>query len=357
MFVTSENNYELACNFWQSKPSKRLLWGLDAGGIDAVARNRGYASVLEYNRKELGCLTWATLVDPAPMSNPEVEVISRADGEITHLEYRSSYGTLTEELLLGQIIKHKAQTPEELKILCKMWQNLEVAPDLDNFNHICELCTGDTPVMASSNQSSAVQHMLQYETGVADFWFLAMDCPELLEECMGYWQAMLERKYRIMETIDCLGCYQAENTSSTMISPAYYEKYSLPQIQQFTAMAHRSNKRALIHMCGLLYDLMPLLKQADIDGIHALSAPDIGNVPFDYAFNFMPKDFFALGRFGSLEWINRTHDEIMANLKRILPHHIYQEHPFVLLVTGDGAKFTGDNLLILRDCIEEYEII
>lgn len=32
---------------------------------------------------------------------------------------------------------------------------------------------------------------------------------------------------------------------------------------------------------------------------------------------------------------------------------IYQKYPFVLLVTGDGAKFTADNLLILRDCIEE----
>jgi hypothetical protein len=142
-----------------------------------------------------------------------------------------------------------------------------------------------------------------------------------------------------------------------MISPNYYKKYSLNHIRQFTSAAHEAGVRALVHMCGLLKDLMPLFGEAEIDGIHALSPPSIGNTPFEYAYKIMPEKFFALGRFGSLHWINRSVEEIIKELSVILPHYIYKDRAFILLVTADDADFSYDDLRRLRDAINMYECI
>ncbi len=138
---------------------------------------------------------------------------------------------------------------------------------------------------------------------------------------------------------------------------AYYETYSLEHMRKFADFAQQANCRSLVHMCGLLHDLMPLIKQTGMKGIHALSPPTIGDTPFEYAYGIMPSDFFTLGRFGSLNWVGKTREDIMASLASTLPHHIYQQHAFMLLVTSDGADYTLDNLYLLRDCINEYEQI
>jgi len=67
-----------------------------------------------------------------------------------------------------------------------------------------------------------------------------------------------------------LGIHQGENTSTTMISSAYYEKYSLPQLQEQSEYIHSQDQIFVLHMCGLLKNLLHLIKQVGIEGIHSL---------------------------------------------------------------------------------------
>lgn len=357
MFVTQEENFTRAINFWHGKPSDNLMWSFDAGTsiLQDVARQAGYNNSTEFLQKELGCLIWGTCVDPTEASNDFVEVIEKVQDDVLQIEYRSPAGMLTEVQKYCQIIKHKVNTPDELRILIKIWQETVICPATEKFDFIKQQDKDKWPVLVSSGQASAVQHMLQRETGVSNFWCLLMDCQDLLEEAMSAWQHNLQKRYQVMQTVASDGWYQAENTSTTMISPSYYEEYSLGHMRCFADSARQANVRSLVHMCGLLYDLMPLIKQTGMNGIHALSPPSIGDTPFEYAYDIMPDDFSALGRFGSLNWIGKTREEILLNLADILPHHIYREHAFVLLVTADGAGFTLDNLWLLRDCINKYE--
>jgi hypothetical protein len=69
----------------------------------------------------------------------------------------------------------------------------------------------------------------------------------------------------------------------------------------------------------------------------------------------MPSDCSVLGRLGSLEWIGKNAGQIKGNLRRLLPHDVYQEHPFVLLVSSDGAPYTLDDLCNVMDAINDYE--
>lgn len=381
MFVSQSLNRELALRLWEGRPSGRLLWTEDLNwrNFTEIARDAGYPEAMAYGFAELGCLFWIIPVDATECTNPFVTVTRRSEGGEDILEYRSEAGTLTERRLKGQIVKHKVETVDELRTLVEMWKHLTVrqAPEkyadviddghtprppaatapLDplDWRRVRGSYAGSVPVALRSTAASAVQHMLQHETGVAGFWYLLQDDPVLLEEAMALWQAALEKQYRIMETLGVPRYYQAENTSTTMISPEYYEKYSLDHIRQLTASARRCGGRTVVHMCGLLHDLMPLIRRTGMNGIHMLTPPPLGNVEFEYAYGIMPEDCTLMGCFGSLDWIGKTRPQILANLRRILPRPLYHEHAFMLIVTADGARFTRTDLDNVRDAIDAFE--
>lgn len=355
MFISKDNNRQLALDFWKGKPSGNLFWALDAGKIETVSDELGFNSVLDFYFQELGCMCWAWVSSPSTVTNPAVEIVESRGSEGVLREYRHKNGVLRERLIEGQIIEHKVKTPEDLAILCTMWETLAVTPKLDYFQRMRDLYATDMPIAASAAGASAVQQMLQYETGVVDFWYLCEDCPDLLAETMKLYQNMMRRQYAVMKQVECDGFYQSENTSTTMISPAYYQRWGAPQVAEFTTAAHAAGKRATIHMCGLLKDLMPQFAKIGIDIIHALTPPSTGNTPFEDAVKIMPPSFGMLGRFGSLEWIGKNQSQIEQNLQRILPHRIYQEHPFVLLVTADGTDYTAEDLFRVRNAIATYE--
>ncbi|MCK9571352.1 uroporphyrinogen decarboxylase family protein [Candidatus Pacearchaeota archaeon] len=355
MFVTEENSYQYAVNLWMGKPSGHLFWALDADSKhqDMAAQQCGRKGNFELQRYELGCLPWAGTVSPYETENPFVEITRRSENEMTYIEYRSAAGVLTETVRRGQIFKYKVNSPETLRILMENWRHFVVRPI--NMEQYYAACAGKIPLIVSADTASAVQHMLQYETGVADLWYLLMDEPSLVEEAMEIWQENLRQKYLIMQKASVIGWYQAENTSTTMISPAYYRKYSMRHMKLFADMAAEAGCRSMVHMCGLLYDLMPLIRETGMNGIHSLTPPKTGNVPFEYAYKVMPDGFVVLGRFGSTDWIGKSKAEITRRLTEVLPRHIYREHAFMLLVTSDATPFTGDNIKLLRDCINEYE--
>jgi hypothetical protein len=382
MFVTPSQNLELALRLWAGKPTGRLLWTEDLNwrNFTEIARDAGYAEAMAYGFAELGCLFWIIPVDTTETSNPFVTLVKRTEGNEDVIEHRSAAGTLTERRLNGQIVRHTVETVEDLRVLVEMWRHLDVrrapgkyadviddgtttrppttpavALDPMDWRRVRGSYAAQVPVALRATAPSAVQYFLQHVSGVANFWYLMQDDAKLLEEAMDLWQAALEKQYRIMETLGVPRYYQAENTSTTMISPAYYERYSMGHIQQLTASAGRCGARTVVHMCGLLHDLMPLIRRTGMNGIHMLTPPPLGNVEFDYAYGIMPEDCLLMGCFGSLDWIGKSRQQILANLRRMLPHPLYHDHAFILIVTADGMRFSRADLENVRDAIEVCE--
>ena len=282
-------------------------------------------------------------------------MVEEPRGDDTLVEYRSEAGTLREVRRAGQIIRHKVGTVEELRVLAEMLRHLEVREDLRRYELVRTREDSAGPVVVMVNGSSAVQQMLQYETGVESFWYLLADARELVEEALELGQAALEAQYRIMGRLGARRWYQAENTSTTMISPRYYERYSLGHVRQFTGAAQAAGARTVVHMCGLLRDLLPLLRRTEMNGIHLLTPPPVGNVEFREGFAAFPDDFIIMGRFGSLEWIGKTKEQILASLRRLAPPEVYRERAFLLMVAYDGARFERGDLERVRDAVEEFE--
>ena len=255
----------------------------------------------------------------------------------------------------GQVAEYAVRTPEQVRIFKEMLRNTTVLPDAESYEQRRQSYSDRLAILVDPLRASAVQQFLQYVTGVADFWYLLMDATEAMEACMESWQALLEQHYRLMQRMTCDAFFQGENTSTAMISVEYYRRYGVPQMRQFVKAAHASGKRAIVHMCGHLRDLMDDIRETGMDGIHALTPPPIGNTDFEYAYRILPANTSILGRFGAQQWIGQPVARIRENLQRILPHHIYQEHPFVLIVSSDLESFTLEDWLRLRDAAEAHE--
>jgi hypothetical protein len=141
----------------------------------------------------------------------------------------------------------------------------------------------------------------------------------------------------------------AENTSTTLLSPALYRRFSLPHLQQFVEVVHRHHKKAVLHMCGWIRQLLPLIRQTGLDGIHALTPPTIGDTPFEVAMQAFsapgdasscPENDCAVTLMGILDGnvfhsTNTTARDLSSFLDRLYTPSLRQAN-FILIVAADG---------------------
>ena len=356
MFLEPGESFARATALWNGKPSGGLMWTtyLDEP-LRRWTEQAGYADSADFLERDLGTMQYAEFVRVADFREPQVEIIKRTENEVTTLEHKSPWGALTEVMRADRCLKHRVASADDLKIQIKMWENTDVVRVADRFEKTMAKWRGRAPVVIV-NGSSAVQEMIQFVMSVEDFWFAVSDCTALMEQAFKTWEALQAKAYAISTTFPADNFYEDENTSTTLISPVYYRKYSLGHIRAYSDAVHKTGKRFVVHMCGHLRGLMTTFPETRMDGIDCLTPPSVGNCEFDYAYRVMPRDFFCTGRFGTSLWYNKTRDEIMANLAAVLPHEIYRNHAFVLAVTGDGIKdIPLDNIRLLRDCINDYE--
>ena len=57
-----------------------------------------------------------------------------------------------------------------------------------------------------------------------------------------------------------------------LISPEMFAKFVLPGVKRLVAVAKKHNKKVLLHSCGSIYKIIPMLIDAGIDALHPLQA-------------------------------------------------------------------------------------
>jgi hypothetical protein len=65
--------------------------------------------------------------------------------------------------------------------------------------------------------------------------------------------------------------------TTRLVSPRLFERFVLPYLAEYVDVLHSAGKILLCHMCGHIRHLLPMLREAGIDGIDSLSPPPIGD--------------------------------------------------------------------------------
>jgi uroporphyrinogen-III decarboxylase len=98
---------------------------------------------------------------------------------------------------------------------------------------------------------------------------------------------------------------------------------------------HASGKVAIIHMCGHVRDILPLIRETGADGVHALTPPPTGDTPWELALDGLGEDTIILGALDPTIFALGPVQDIGPALDRLITPRIRRAH-FSLLLGADG---------------------
>lgn len=301
------------------------------------------------------------VIPPCRFIQPDVSLESetRQDGATVNIT-RSPWGTLTAAFMGAHPIKHPVETIEDLRVLKTIWLHSryeETGSEAeDSYARLIAALDNDG-IFVYGLGPSPMQALLEYDMGLVNAYALLADYPEEFSELLAIMHSRRAQEYEICaRRMACEAFMPVENTSTTMISPALYEQYSLPQIRDLVDIMHRHNKKVILHMCGLIRDLLPLIKQTGADGINALCQSPIGNTPFETAMDVLGDDIIIWGGmvddtlFHSPSF-SRTRLE--QYLSKIMTPRIRSAN-FLLWVPADGLETPVERFLIVKEWMEKF---
>ena len=117
------------------------------------------------------------------------------------------------------------------------------------------------------------------------------------------------------------GCQQ-----DLIMSPAMFEKFIMPGLRRLIDVAKKHNKFVMLHSCGSIYRIIPLLIDAGVDIIHPVQAKAVGMDAVTLAKLYKKRIAFA----GAVDTqdllVNGTPQMVMDEVRRLRdvlgPHYI-----------------------------------
>ena len=125
---------------------------------------------------------------------------------------------------------------------------------------------------------SPLMNWLEFVAGIEGGQYLLADYPGEVEALFEAMHTVLVRSAEILadkSPVDAL--YMIEDTSTTYVSPKQYDRYCKPQITAYGEIVRAAGRPMMLHMCGHLMGLLPVLSTMPADGFEAFTTPPVGN--------------------------------------------------------------------------------
>ncbi len=287
-------------------------------------------------------------------TSPELEVRSERlpDGSVRTVR-ETTWGALTAVSRDGHPITQPVTTPEAMRILTRLWESAgyEETPGAEASYAPLQARIGESGILAQTVSASPVQWLLQLEMGMEGFYYLLQDHPRELERLLEAMHARKLEEYEIVaRRTPADVVIPVENTSSTLTSPAIYERYGMPPVRDYVRIIHAHGKTAILHMCGCLRDLLGLIARTELDGINGLTPPPVGDTRHEEALDALGEDLVILGGVFPPEVFYRTSltaDEVSGTLDAIYTPRLCSAR-FLLWIPVDGLRVDPDRFELLR---------
>lgn len=94
--------------------------------------------------------------------------------------------------------------------------------------------------------------------------YLVYDEPEVVEECLSVMRKrdMETLKYTLNTPAEAVLFF--EDSSTTNISPAFFNRYTAPQVKMWAEKVHQSGKYLIHHACGHIKDLLGSMAECNV---------------------------------------------------------------------------------------------
>ena len=182
---------------------------------------------------------------------------------------------------------------------------------------------GESAVSTCTIGESPLMHWVEWLAGVENAHLLLADHTDEVEALFDAIHRVLLRKTEIVaEHSPADLIYSMENTSTSLISPAQYRRYCFGHISDYGRVLQAHGRLFVLHMCGLLKDILPDLAKVPADAFEAFTAPTLGDTTFLDGRSACP-DKCLIGGTQATLW-TKPAEPIIAQIRHALdelPHH------------------------------------
>ena len=222
-------------------------------------------------------------------------------------------------------IKFPVRTVEDIKLMSTVFEDVRIEPDEHNLRTARERCrsAGETALTAERIGESPLMHWVEWTAGVEMAHYLLADHRAAVETLFATMHDVLLRKLRLMcEQSPADVLYLMENTSTTLISPAQFQRYCVKHIGEYARTTADAGRNLVLHMCGRLKALLPDLAQLPAQAFEAFTSPSLGDTTLLDGRAACP-DKCLIGGTNAVLWTQPA-NEIIAQIEAdldALPHH------------------------------------
>jgi len=277
---------------------------------------------------------------PCYWTAPGVTSVDNWQGETLFRKLVTPWGDLLSTFSKDHPTKYPVTSLADIRILKQVWARAsyeEVEDDDGGYDRL-DAAMGEDGVYVPTIDPSPVQHLIEYEMGLENFYNLLQDEPGEMEDLLETMHHCRLQEYEILaRRTPAPAIITVENTSSNLISPTLYRKYSLRHLQEFVQAAHAHGKKAILHMCGHLKHLLPVIKETGLDGVHALTPPPVGDTMPELAWDILGDQVTLLGLLDGAVFHDprATKTDIFSLLDKTFTPRVRAGN-YILVVAADG---------------------
>ncbi|HEY3384848.1 MAG TPA: uroporphyrinogen decarboxylase family protein [Vicinamibacterales bacterium] len=346
------------------QPVDRLAWTTlaDTATLSGMDDRRRGMSILEFYRHidcdilqqgnhHLPPEAWAQYIRRVQ----PIETSWSSRDDIVERRMVSPWGELATVWRKSHPIKYTVTSAEELRLLARIWRESHYEPDPGaraSERRAIDL-VGEDGLYLPTLEPSPVQQLIQTDLGLEQFYYYLEDHPSDMTDLMAEMQRCRLQECEITAALTAAPALMAiENTSSTLTSPRYYRRLSLPHVTEYIDATHRHGKKIVLHMCGLLHHLLPMLAGAGIDAINGLTPPPVGDCGPEEALDVLGEDLVQLGTtLPAFQEPGATRESIWQALDEFYSPRIRRSH-MLLWVVADGLPTSIDRFESVREWME-----
>lgn len=273
--------------------------------------------------------------------------------------YETDLGTISEEYTYTSdtwfLTKHAIVSKDDLSIFKDICKNIKIESKVNELNTEIKQI-GDRglllPLIGLFGKSS-FQSLLEHWIGTENLVYALMDYPEEIHECLSIMQSKSNEVAELAASCNAKVFISWEDSSTTNISPAYYQKYILPEINNWCDILHSKNKKYIQHACGHLKHLLPIIAESNIDGIDSLSPPPTGDIDVIDAINILPEHMVIIGGLEPVFLINASDEELKDRIYSLLD---CMKNRRFILANSDSCppEVTIERLYYINDILKDY---
>lgn len=209
------------------------------------------------------------------------------------------------------------KTPEDYKILQYVFEHTEFVPNYDWYEER-DRSLGDHGIVVP--QATEFRSSLEYlfEDNIERTIFDMEDYPEIVGEFL---QTLREKNIEATK-IAAESPAQVfniwEDSSTTLLSPALFEEYVLPEFAEFTKIINGAGKKLIHHACGHIKDLLQMMETEQVAAFESLTPAGTGNIQMCDCAKAWGDKFLMIGGIDPAFLISCTNEELESYLENTI---------------------------------------